>query len=53
VATSGRPGPVLVDIPKDVQFATADYVIAPQKARTGHYQPKVKGDLEQITGLSR
>ena len=26
VATSGRPGPVLVDIPKDVQFATDDYV---------------------------
>jgi acetolactate synthase I/II/III large subunit len=50
VATSGRPGPVLVDIPKDVQFATSDYV-APQKARTGHYQPKVKGDLDQITRL--
>ncbi len=25
VATSGRPGPVLVDIPKDVQFASAKY----------------------------
>jgi acetolactate synthase-1/2/3 large subunit len=50
VATSGRPGPVLVDIPKDVQFATADYV-APQAARTGHYQPKVKGDPEQIARL--
>jgi acetolactate synthase-1/2/3 large subunit len=33
VATSGRPGPVLVDIPKDVQFASAEYV-TPQKART-------------------
>jgi acetolactate synthase I/II/III large subunit len=50
VATSGRPGPVLVDIPKDVQFATGDYV-APKAAKTGHYQPKVKGDLEQITRL--
>ncbi len=50
VATSGRPGPVLVDIPKDVQFATADYV-PPKAAKTGHYQPKVKGDLEQITRL--
>ena len=50
VATSGRPGPVLVDIPKDVQFATADYV-SPQKARTGHYQPRRKGDLDQITRL--
>ncbi len=50
VATSGRPGPVLVDIPKDVQFATADYV-PPKAAKTGHYQPKVKGDVEQITRL--
>jgi acetolactate synthase-1/2/3 large subunit len=51
VATSGRPGPVLVDIPKDVQFASADYV-APQKARTHHYQPQVKGDIEGITDLA-
>ena len=27
VATTGRPGPVLVDIPKDVQFAKAKYII--------------------------
>ena len=26
VATTGRPGPVLVDVPKDVQFATGKYV---------------------------
>lgn len=50
VATTGRPGPVLVDIPKDVQFATGTYV-SPQKARTGHYAPKVKGDIEAITAL--
>ena len=50
VATHGRPGPVLIDIPKDVQFATAEYS-APQKARVDHYQPKVKGDLDAITRL--
>ncbi len=50
VARSGRPGPVLVDIPKDVQFATGTYV-PPQKARVAHYQPKVKGDIEAITAL--
>ncbi|MET4130364.1 acetolactate synthase 3 large subunit [Roseovarius sp. MBR-6] len=50
VATSGRPGPVLIDIPKDVQFASADYT-PPQKARTHHYQPQVKGDIEGITDL--
>ena len=50
VATSGRPGPVLVDIPKDVQFASAEYT-PPQKARTSHYQPQVKGDMQSITDL--
>ena len=50
VATQGRPGPVLVDIPKDVQFATGTYV-APQKARVSHYQPRVKGDIDMITRL--
>ena len=50
VATSGRPGPVLVDIPKDVQFASADY-LPPQEARTSHYRPQVKGDMGAITEL--
>ncbi|QIE42057.1 acetolactate synthase 3 large subunit [Meridianimarinicoccus aquatilis] len=50
VATSGRPGPVLVDIPKDVQFATADYT-PKTRARTQHYQPRVKGDIDQITRM--
>ena len=48
VAKTGRPGPVLVDIPKDVQFANGDYV-PPAKARTGHYDPQVKGDIDLIT----
>ncbi len=50
VATSGRPGPVLVDIPKDVQFATGTYN-APRKANLGHYQPQVKGDIAAITAM--
>ncbi len=49
VATSGRPGPVLVDIPKDVQFATGTYM--PPKPSTSHYQPRLKGDMEEITEL--
>ncbi len=50
VATHGRPGPVLVDIPKDVQFATGTYT--PMEAtRTSHYQPRVHGDPEQIARL--
>ncbi|MEZ5779409.1 MAG: acetolactate synthase 3 large subunit [Paracoccaceae bacterium] len=50
VATKGRPGPVLIDIPKDVQFATGTYA-GPKDAKVSHYQPKVKGDLDKITAL--
>ena len=50
VATHGRPGPVLIDIPKDVQFAQSDYV-APEEIRRPHYQPKTKGDPAQILRL--
>ena len=48
VATTGRPGPVLVDIPKDVQFATGEYTTK-QKSKVSHYQPRVKGDIDAIT----
>ncbi|MBM2320980.1 MULTISPECIES: acetolactate synthase 3 large subunit [Marivita] len=50
VATTGRPGPVLVDIPKDVQFATGTYT-EKAKAKVSHYQPQLKGDMETITQL--
>ena len=50
VATTGRPGPVLVDIPKDVQFATGDYT-PKQKVKVSRYQPLVKGDMESIEEL--
>ena len=51
IATTGRPGPVVVDIPKDVQFAVGTYE-GPQngRARTGYegYKPPLKGDREAI-----
>ncbi len=44
IATSGRPGPVVVDIPKDVQFATGVYV-GPSEARALHaYAPQTTPD---------
>ncbi|WP_299505136.1 acetolactate synthase 3 large subunit [Cypionkella sp.] len=50
VASHGRPGPVLIDIPKDVQFATGTYT--PKEAtRVSHYQPRVKGDSEAIAAM--
>jgi acetolactate synthase-1/2/3 large subunit len=47
VATHGRPGPVLVDIPKDVQFATGTY-IPPGHIEHKTYHPRVKGDDRAI-----
>ena len=47
VAATGRPGPVVVDIPKDIQFATGTYV-PPQQAPRTSYRPKVQGDLDRI-----
>jgi acetolactate synthase-1/2/3 large subunit len=48
IATTGRPGPVVVDIPKDIQFATGLYV-GPGAARSSHnYNPRVDGDAAKI-----
>jgi acetolactate synthase-1/2/3 large subunit len=47
IATSGRPGPVLIDIPKDVQFRRAPYV-GSSNIRHRTYQPRLKGDLKKI-----
>jgi acetolactate synthase I/II/III large subunit len=47
VATNGRPGPVVVDIPKDVQFAKGKY-IGPANIQHKTYRPKVKGELALI-----
>ncbi len=43
VASHGRPGPVVVDIPKDVQFATGTYV-PPGHIEHRTYHPRVDGD---------
>ena len=48
VAMSGRPGPVVVDIPKDVQFAKGTYV-APEGIMVKSYQPKRKPDDKAIS----
>ncbi|MBI1911617.1 MAG: biosynthetic-type acetolactate synthase large subunit [Deltaproteobacteria bacterium] len=47
IATTGRPGPVLVDIPKDVLMAFAD-VKHPEKITLESYQPNYKGHPGQI-----
>ncbi|HEY1364613.1 MAG TPA: acetolactate synthase 3 large subunit [Xanthobacteraceae bacterium] len=47
IASSGRPGPVVVDIPKDVQFARGIYS-RPRDFQHQGYRPKLKGELERI-----
>jgi acetolactate synthase I/II/III large subunit len=47
VAGSGRPGPVVVDIPKDVQFAKGMY-FKPNDFPHKGYRPKLKGDIDKI-----
>jgi len=44
IATTGRPGPVVIDIPKDVQFATGLY-LGPNAAKPIHnYSPRLNPD---------
>jgi acetolactate synthase-1/2/3 large subunit len=48
IATTGRPGPVVIDIPKDIQFAKGAY-LGPAAARSSHaYAPRTKGDPARI-----
>ena len=47
IAKSGRPGPVVVDIPKDVQFATGNYV-GPSNIAHKTYRPKVKPEQAAV-----
>ncbi|HEX2615061.1 MAG TPA: biosynthetic-type acetolactate synthase large subunit [Nitrososphaera sp.] len=47
IAESGRPGPVLIDIPKDVQQATADMKF-PDLIKVRGYNPVVEADLSEL-----
>ncbi|OWK32623.1 acetolactate synthase 3 large subunit [Sphingomonas mucosissima] len=47
IATSGRPGPVVIDIPKDVQVATAAYQ-KPGPIQHKTYRPALKADRSDI-----
>jgi acetolactate synthase-1/2/3 large subunit len=47
VAANGRPGPVVVDLPKDIQFKTGLY-LRPTNNQHKTYRPAVKGDMDRI-----
>ncbi|HSZ53302.1 MAG TPA: acetolactate synthase 3 large subunit [Caulobacteraceae bacterium] len=48
IATSGRPGPVVVDIPKDVQFASGPYLTADAARPIHDYRPRTRPDPAAI-----
>jgi acetolactate synthase-1/2/3 large subunit len=49
IAITGRPGPVLIDVPKDVGLAQFDYVpVEPGSVKLPGYRPTVKGNPRQI-----
>lgn len=47
VATNGRPGPVVIDLPKDIQMTEGTY-IPPALVKHKSYKPQIKGDLSAI-----
>ncbi|MCA1940884.1 MAG: acetolactate synthase 3 large subunit [Caenispirillum bisanense] len=47
VARSGRPGPVVIDLPKDILMKPAEY-IPPSRVKHRTYKPQVKGDRAAI-----
>lgn len=47
VAKNGRPGPVVIDIPKDVQFADGVYR-TPGESQPKSYRPQIKPDLNKV-----
>jgi acetolactate synthase I/II/III large subunit len=51
IASTGRPGPVLIDVPKDVALEEFDYVpVEPGTVKLPGYRPTVKGNPRQING---
>ena len=52
VATTGRPGPVLIDLPKDVANAPMDWYW-PEKIDMPGYKPNVKGHPRQIKDAAK
>lgn len=52
LASTGRPGPVLIDIPADIQVAKTEFVY-PHEAKIRGYKPTYNGHLAQIKKISK
>lgn len=54
IAGTGRPGPVLIDVPKDVAQEVFDYIpVEPQGIKLPGYRPTVKGNPRQVNQALR
>ena len=52
LARTGRPGPVLIDIPKDVLTSSAEFVY-PDKVSMPGYKPTLQGNFSQISRAAK
>ncbi|HWI55538.1 MAG TPA: biosynthetic-type acetolactate synthase large subunit [Desulfobacteria bacterium] len=52
IATTGRPGPVLIDVPKDLQVEATEYKY-PETVSLKGYRPNVQGNKAQIKNAAR
>ncbi len=48
IASSGRPGPVLIDIPQDLSRAEIEYELITGTPKLAGYQPTTEGNIKQI-----
>jgi acetolactate synthase-1/2/3 large subunit len=48
IASTGRPGPVLVDVPQDLSRADIDYEPSTEPVELAGYKPSVEGNIKQI-----
>src|SRR5215208_4336098 len=48
VASTGRPGPVLLDIPQDLSRAEIEYVTRTEPVELAGYKPMGKGNIKQV-----
>ncbi|OGP77481.1 MAG: acetolactate synthase, large subunit, biosynthetic type [Deltaproteobacteria bacterium RBG_16_64_85] len=52
IASTGRPGPVLVDIPKDILMASSEYAL-PKEVNVRGYHPTYEGHPRQVESAVR
>jgi len=53
IARTGRPGPVLIDLPRDVQLEQAEYVIPPGEVKLAGYKIPTRGHPTQLKNAAK